>query len=122
METLLDIFQREMELLGIDYSYMTNSKPKITYPYVTGEYSESEFAFENGASGGDLMLEAWNRGNNLDLIRLNEKIKKHFCDFRKIEGNIAIRIVYNGNFPRRTNDNGLKKSEIHLDVMYWEGE
>lgn len=122
METVLAIIEREMRLIGIDYHFMINKSAPVIYPYVTGEYNESEYSFEDASNSGEMLLEAWTRGSYLELIRLNDKIKQHFKDFRVFENGISLHIAYNGNYPRRTNDNTLKKLEIHLQIEYWEGE
>ena len=121
MQKVLEIINHEMALLGINYFYLTNDSPQIVYPYVTGEYSESEYTYEDGANSGEMLLECWTRGSNLDLVELNEKIKDHFRNFKAYDNKFACYIAYNSNYPRRTNDNSLKKLEIHLSVVYWEG-
>lgn len=121
MKKLLSIISQEMSNLGIDYSYLYNEKSKVTYPYVTGEYTESEYIFEDNSSHGDMLLECWSRENDLILIELAEKIKKHFEDYYYSEKGFGVHIVYNSAFPVRTNDNDLFKYEIHLNTVYWKG-
>lgn len=121
MENVLNVINEEMKKLGIDYYYLTNTSESVTYPYVTGEYYESGYTFEDGSTEANLLLEAWTRGSNLDLVRLNDDIKEYFKDFRTIKDGCAIHISYASNYPRRTNDINLKKIEINLDIRYWKG-
>lgn len=121
METVLKVINEEMNAIGVQYYDMTNTSPKITYPYVTGEFTQNDYNFEDGRNSGDLLLEAWTRGERLELIRLNENIKQHFKDFRKVEDGTAICVSYVGAIPVRTNDNSLKKLQINLEINWWEG-
>ena len=122
METVLKVIAQEMQKIGVQYYDMTNTSGKITYPYVTGEFTQSEYEFEDGSNRGDLLMDAWNRGQRLDLVKLNDKIKAHFKDFRKIVDGVAIHISYMGAVPIRTNDDSLKRLQINLDINWWEGE
>lgn len=122
METVLTVINEEMQSLGIQYYNMTNTSPKVTYPYVTGEFLQSLYDFEDGSNGGDLLLELWTRGEMLELIRLNDKIKQHFKDLIKEKDGEVIHFSYMGATPQRTNDNMLKKLQINLEITWWEGE
>lgn len=119
---VLEKIKQEMKSMGIDYHYMYNKKETISYPYVTGEYSESGLESDIQKSYGDLLLECWNRGRDLDLNKVIEQIKERFDDFQTIYKNVGIAINFNSCVPRRTDDIKLKKYEIHLDVVYWKGK
>lgn len=121
IDKVLQIINEEMQKLNINYFYLYNDSEKVTYPYVTGEYAESSYAHENQMTQGDLLLECWNRGSDINLIAVINKIKEHFAEFQTVKNNIGIAINYNSCVPRRTNDINLKKYEMHLDVVHWKG-
>lgn len=121
MDKVLKIINEEMQKTNINYFYLYNDSEKVKYPYVTGEYTESSFAYENQMTKGDMLLECWHRGSDLELIATINKIKEHFAEFQAVRDGIGIAINYNSCGPRRTNDINLRKYEIHLDVVYWKG-
>lgn len=122
MEQVLEVINEQMQILGIQYFDMINTSAKVTYPYVTGELTQSGYSYEDGSNTADLLLEAWTRNERLELIQLCEKIKNHFKDFTTEKNGVVMHISYMGAIPQRTNDYGLKKSQINLDIHYWEGE
>lgn len=122
MEKILKIINEQMKSLGIEYYYLYNNAPKVIYPYVTGEFTQSTFSYEDGSNNGDMLLECWNRGSQLSLIYLLQKIKEHFEDLRVVKDSTVAHISFNSAYPVRTNDAELLKIEIHLDITYWEGE
>lgn len=121
INTVLQVFKTELEKLGINYSYMMNESEKVTYPYVTGEFSENDWTHENLMASGNMLLEAWTRNTWAELTELTEKIKAHFSEFQTIQNGVAVAINYTTAMPRRTNDIELKKMEIQLDCVYWKG-
>lgn len=122
IDKVLEIINDEMTNIGVDYSYMINDKEPITYPYVTGEYSENGYSSENKMTTCDLLLECWNRGSEYGLIEVINKIKNHFDNFSTVQDGVGVAIDYSSCVPRRTNDINLKKVEIHLDIVYWKGK
>lgn len=122
METVLKMIYEHMQEIGVQYYDMTNTSPKITYPYVTGELTQNRFDDETGQNGGDLLLEAWTRGERLELVKLCETIKQHFKYLTAVENGTYAQFEYAGAMPQRTNDNSLKKLQINLSVTWWEGE
>lgn len=116
---VLGIVKREMESLGVDYHYMYNTKANVTYPYVTGEYSEMDYVSENRMSTGDLLLECWNRGSDSDLLAVIEAIKNRFDAFQTVKDGVGVTLNFSSSVPRRTQDIKLKKYEIHIEVVYW---
>lgn len=121
INTVLQVFKTELEKLGINYSYMMNESEKVVYPYVTGEFSENDWTYENLMASGTMLLEAWTRNTWAELTELAEKIKVHFSEFQTIINGVAVAINYTTAMPRRTNDIELKKMEIQLDCVYWKG-
>ena len=121
MQTILKVIAEEMAKIGVDYYDMINTSGTVTYPYITGEFTQSEYDFEDGHNRGDLLMDAWNRGSRLDLVKINDKIKDHFRDFRTTKDGMTIHISYMGAVPIRTNDDSLKRLQINLDIHWWEG-
>ena len=122
MEEILKIINEQMKVIGIEYYYLYNNAPTVNYPYVTGEFTQNAYSYEDNSNSGDMLLECWNRGSQVNLVTLHQKIKEHFRDLKVIKDNTVAHIAYNSAYPIRTNDASLFKVEIHLDITYWEGE
>jgi hypothetical protein len=122
---ILEIIAGELGPGGLDlnYSYLVyRPDGDPAYPYVTGEYSETSWSFEDGHTEGTLLLEAWTRGEQLELIELKEKIKQHFRDLRIVRNKTTALISYGSSNPVRTEDSTLKEIQLTLDVKAWESE
>lgn len=119
---LLFLVKQEMKKIGVNYHYLINDEKEIKYPYVTGEYIENDYTFENGAYGGYLFLECWHRGNVTDLLKLCETIKQHFRNLNYCEKGFTCNISYANKQEQRQEEAKLKKIEIQLDTMYWKGD
>lgn len=120
MIRLLEIFNNEMSKLNVDYHYVINKKENITYPYVVGRYDESFFSFEDGRHEGQIYLDCWNRGSELELLKLQEIIANNFDDFSHAEPYFSCNISYSNTNTIDTTDSKLQRKEIVLDVSYWE--
>lgn len=122
MKEILKIINEQMKAIGVEYYYLYNNAPTVNYPYVTGEFTQNTYSYEDNSNSGDMLLECWNRGSQANLVALHQKIKEHFRDLQVIKDNTVAHIAYNSAYPIRTNDASLFKVEIHLDITYWEGE
>ena len=122
MKNILEIVCHELTQAGIDYHYIYNDSAVVKYPYVTGEYTESNYDFETNHNTGDFLLELWTRNGKDELIELNNKIKEVFRDYRKTVNGETVHISYISSYPVITNDENLDKIETHLEINYWEGE
>ncbi|MDO4377985.1 MAG: hypothetical protein Q4C64_02380 [Erysipelotrichia bacterium] len=122
MKEILKIIEEQMTALSIEYYYLYNNAPTVVYPYVTGEFTQNGYSYEDNSNSGDMLLECWNRGSQINLINLHQKIKEHFRDLQVSKDNVVAHISYNSAYPVRTDDADLFKMEIHLDITYWEGE
>lgn len=121
MEKVLEIINDEFTKLNLEYYYMTNTSPVVNYPYITGEFTEAEYSYEDNSAAGDLLLEVWNRGDKKGLIEAVEKIKMHFRDLRMQKDGMTVFFAYDNAFPIRTNDESLDKIEVHITINYFEG-
>lgn len=125
-KTILQLINHELSALGINYYYMVNDSKTVTYPYVTGEYTEYEYRYEDSASAGEILLEAWTRGTESELLEIKDKIKDKFKNYQTAISDsgmaFGLSISYLNKMPRRTDTEGLKKLEIRLQINYWESE
>jgi hypothetical protein len=122
-EKILAVISDEMSALQLNYHYMTyKPEGETIYPYITGEYSETDYVYEDGHIEGGLLLEVWTRSTWTDLSVIKEAIRKHFKDFRCVKDGVAIYIAYNSSNSARAEDGTLKKKLITLDIQAWESE
>lgn len=117
---VISVIAEEMKNLNINYALMQWNKD-VAYPYFTGEFYENSFKYEDGSTGGEMLLEGWTRGTWTELYELTEEIKSHFANFSTIQDNTGISITYLNSSPIRTGDIQLKKIQIRLDIKTWKG-
>ena len=121
---VLKCVYEELTALGINYYYMINDSSNVIYPYVTGEYYEYDYKFEDESTSGEILLEAWTRGTEEELIDIKDKVKEKFKNYQIVISengkSMGLSINYLNKIPRRTEVEGLKKLEIRLQVNYWE--
>lgn len=115
---LLKVINDELLSLGINYEY-GEYKGELKYPYAVGEYSENNYQYETNVTNGEFILVVFQRGNELDLINIKEKVKNRFADFRKVVNGGTINVSYRNKLFIREAD--LKKMEIYLDTKTMEG-
>ena len=125
-QEILSLINQQFNDLHLNYFYMQNNSSEIIYPYITGEYYEFDYSFENEHTRGQMILEIWNRGTEYDLIEIKEIIKNKFKNYQKviIQNNVkmGVSINYLSETPRRTEIEKLQKLEIILEINYWESE
>ena len=121
-EKLLGLIYNEMvNVLGLNYEYMEYTGP-LKYPYITGEHYTTYYDIATGRLEGELLLEVWNRGKELDLIKVHDKIQSHFKKLIKYQDNMGFCIAYKNKQSSRTGDMDLKKIQIYLSTYTWKGE
>ncbi len=105
---------------------MINDSSEVNYPYVTGEYFEYDYRYEGNQTIGEILLEAWTRGTEQELLDIKDKIKGRFKNYQVAtsENGVAMSfcINYLNKAPRKAEVEGLKKLEIRLQINYWESE
>lgn len=126
-QEVLAVMATEMSNLGLNYFYMVNDSETVSYPYITGEYNEYQYTFEDRGTIGEMLLEVWTRGSELELLTVKDKIKTKFENYQASisdsnHKNMSLSIIYLNKVPRRTDVEGLKKLEIRLQINYWESE
>lgn len=115
---LLKVINSELLSLGINYEYGEYTG-ELAYPYAVGEYSESNYQYENNVTNGEFILVVFHRGNELDLINIKEQVKNRFADFRKVVDGGTVNVSYRNKLFIREAD--LKKMEIYLDTKTMKG-
>ena len=123
---ILKVIAQEMASMGINYYYMVNDSETVTYPYVTGEYNEYQYTFEDRSTVGELLLDVWTRGSELSLLAVKDLIKDKFSNYQIAVADetkkMSLSLAYLSKVPRQTNVEGLKRLEIRLQVNYWESD
>ena len=120
MKDLLNVISECMSELEINYDYI-ELKNQLSYPYVIGEYFESNYVKETNGSEGEFLLTIWDRNlSSINIIELNQKIKQKFGDLRVIKNGTAIHLSYANSLPELQDIEDLKKQEIRIDVKYFE--
>lgn len=117
---LLEIINNELEKLNLNYEYGEYTG-ELKYPYITGEYNETGYTYEDNITRGEFILTVWNRGKEIDLINIKEQIKNVFADYRTSTNSGAINIDYRNKLFIRSGEAELKKMEIYLDTKCLKG-
>ena len=127
-EEALKIIAKDMESLGINYSFIEedieeDEEGNPIYPYWTGEYQEIEPMYETGQQDSVFILTGFTRGTFSELEKIKESIKKYYnkVSGREVitEDGSAVAIFYSTGFSIPTGDAELKKMQINLDVKEW---
>ncbi len=123
MIELLKTIAEEMTKLDINYDFMTWKQTPVPYPYSVGQYFIEDYSEESHTLEAEFLITAWDRNKSyMRLVELDEKLKNHFRDFRKISNKTGMSIVYKSSYPEYDDDDELKKLEVRLEVVLWEGE
>lgn len=126
-QEVLGVISTEMGAMNLNYFYMINDSETIDYPYITGEYNEFQYTFEDKSTVGEMLLEIWTRGSELELLEVKDLIKNKFDNYQVAISDasgktMSMSIAYLSKMPRRTDVEGLKKLEVRLQVNYWESD
>lgn len=115
-----------MEEIGLNYEFMEWSGP-LSYPYFTGEYTETEPVSEAGEQEASFILDGFARDGPDSRAYLElEDAKMKIADyFPAINGRMVATqtgraaIFYANSFPVQTEDAALKRIQINLTVKEW---
>ena len=123
MSDVLNIVDKAMSELGIEYDIGEYSKTPIVYPYFVSEFTASEPVTEDGLHEGTLTLDGFHRGSWLELIEAQEKIVNHFSWMSStpsiVNDGSAVVVMYAGSRIVPTGDAELKRVQINLQVKEW---
>lgn len=123
MNEFLKLIANEMTKLGINYDLMVWKETPIKYPYCVGQYFIVDSSAENGKTEIEFWIEGWDRNPSYtNLVDIDTKIRKHFSDYRMSKDKLAIAISYLNSSLEREEDGELRKLQVKLNVVLWEGE
>lgn len=122
MDEVLKFISDEMKNLNVRYEFMEWTG-KVKYPYFVGEFSETDPVTEDGLEEKTIIITGFHRGKWLDLIEIQEKIKKNFPSVggrtAVLESGSGIAVFYGNGFPVPTGELDLKKIQINLNIKLW---
>ena len=119
----LKFINEQMNILAVPYELLEWSSD-VKYPYFVGEFTEEPIATEDGAEESTLLLTGFNRGSMTDLLRVKERIRKHFpplYGFRAQTDSGSIAVFYENSTYVPTGEADLKKIQINLKIKEWKG-
>lgn len=123
MKEMLNVIAKQMQLLNINYDFMSWKTSPIPYPYTVGKYFISSYERESGMTSGEFVLTAWDRSQSyFNLVELEQKIKNHFKDFRAISNGTGMNLNFYYSSPVEDDTDDFKKIELRLEFSFWEGE
>jgi hypothetical protein len=119
----LKFINEQMDMIAVPYEFGEWTSP-VSYPYGVGEIAEDPIITEDGAEESTLLLTYFHRGKMIDLLKIKEKIKKHFEPIYGLRGETeggAIAVFYDGFFLIPSGEADLKKIQINLKIKEWKG-
>jgi hypothetical protein len=119
---VLKIISDDMASLGLEYDFGTYKKSPVVYPYLVGEYQETEPMTEDGLLESTFLLTGFNRGAWLALEEVIEKIEKHYGYGGKTvitDSGSGVAVFYAGTLIVPTGDAELTKIQINLRIKEW---
>lgn len=118
MIEILSYISKMMAKRKLPYAYM-EWKAKPQYPYIIGEYQETENPNEDGLIEATFILTITGKTTWLELEKLKNEIKEMFSP---IEGGIngeGIAIYYENSLPIFTGTEEHKRLQINLKAKEW---
>lgn len=115
---LLAVIKKELSNYNYEYGEYTG---ELKYPYIVGEYNESNFSYEDNITHGEFILVLFHRGSELDLINIKEEIKNKFADYRATTKSGTVYVSYRNKLFVRSGEAELKRLEIYLDTKIMKG-
>lgn len=116
-----DLIKQQMNILAVPYE-LGGWESKVTYPYFTGEPTETPTTSEDGYEESTLLLNGFHRGKYIVLEEIKEKIKKHFdpdYGLRATTDSGTIAVFFDGCFQVPTGEADLKRIQINLLIKEW---
>lgn len=119
----LKFINEQLKALNIPYEFGEWTSD-VQYPYFVGEITEDAPETEDGAETSTFILTGTHKGSYLDLIKIKEKVKKHFDAIYGLRDRTeagSISIFWDGAFFVPTNVADLKRIQINLRIKEWKG-
>lgn len=117
----LKFINEQMDILSVPYE-LGEWTQKVSYPYLTGEFTEVPTMDEDGYEESTLLLNGFHRGKYIVLEEIKEKIKKHFdpaYGLRATTDSGTIAVFFDGSFYIPTGEADLKRIQINLLIKEW---
>lgn len=118
---ILEILNREMDNLNINYSFMRYVCDIPQYPYFVGEYTENDFNPEDQLTSGDINIEGWSRNSLTELLTIMDTMKTHFSEYSTVKKGYAVMINYENGEVIDSGEADLYKVSIRLSFREWKG-
>ncbi len=119
----LNIINKAMKALGLEYGFIRYNKKPVPDLYWVGEYQENAPTSESGHSTSSFMLTGTTCGSWEELEQQKENIENYF---NKVSGKTvmaedgsAVAIFYSNSLIPPTMDAELKRIRINLDIHEW---
>lgn len=109
------------KLTGIPYEY-GEWTGEVSYPYFVGSFTEDDYRFEDGHTGGTLTIDGWSRKSKLELLQYADEIKDTFSDLIEVDENYAFAIRYGAMQEIPSGEADLFRVTITLFTDEWKGE
>lgn len=119
---ILEVLNQEMEKLNINYSFMRYIDDVPRYPYFVGDYIETEYSEEEQKTSGSINISGWSRNNLLELIDVQETLKKHFNQFSIVKDGCTVVINYDAGSVIDSGEAELYKIIVRLSFKEWKGD
>ena len=116
---ILEVLNKEMEKLNINYSFMRYVCDIPQYPYFVGEYLETDFSTEEQKTTGQITIEGWSRKNVSELIAIKEILKRHFNEFSIVKDGYTVVIHYDNGSVIDSGESDLFKVSMRLSFKEW---
>lgn len=119
----LKFINEQLDSIAVTYEFGEWTSP-VSYPYGVGEITEDPITTEDGAEESTLLLTFFHRGKLIDLLGINERIKKHFPPVYGLRGTTeggTIAVFYDGFFIVPSGEADLKKMQINIKIYEWKG-
>ena len=117
----LKFIKEQMDILAVPYEFGEWTS-KLTYPYFTGEPTETPTESEDGYEETTFILNGFHRGKYIELEEIKNRIKRHFdpdYGLRTTTGSGTIAAFFDGSFYIPTGEADLKRIQINLLIKEW---
>lgn len=107
--------------MGIPYEFMEWTQ-KVSFPFFVGEYSEIEPMNESGLEEGTFILTGTTTKKYMELESVKNQVKGYFGTdglTAILDSGSGIAIAYDTSFPVPTDEKGLHRIQINLNIKEW---
>lgn len=119
MEELLKLLNQELRKVTSESFHAVNRKQEVIYPYLTYDFDVTNL--EDNIDGIYIDVDVFdNNSSYLDIIRLEDELKRQLKGKKKLTDDLHIRFYYQGSNKIPTLDENIKRrqSVYRLRVAY----